>query len=862
MNRILHRVFLLACLAVAGVAAHAEPQDVILVVDNSGSMRKIDPQLLAKSSAVEFLQSLPADFRAGVILFDQSARLVAPLTDADDAGKATLTGSLRGMNYRGQFTDSPAAIERAIFELKSKGRPDVRQTIVFVSDGVVDTGTLARDTERAAWLRDELTAEAAAANIRIMPIAFTENADLLLIDRLAAATGGEAVRAVMPADLAGAYAQMRERLQAPVAAPAEAPAPATPSPPAAPEAAAPESPPAVAEPAPEAAPAAPAPEPAPVIDLAPAAPAAPAPPAAEASAPAAAPAEPAPGGVELTADERAALEQLAKDTGVPVEQLMKELENAPSGEAVVVRPEDVPAAPAGGAMSMQSLLLGAGGGGVLLAVLAWFFLRGKRNAAAGADSAGVPAGPAAAASARPKIAEAFLIDVHGITSDSARRITSERQLIVGRTAGSDTEHLDYFVVNKATIGRRHAIVKFKDMAFWLVDQGSVNGTFVNNERVLGERMLKHGDRVKFHKFEFEFSYPDMADSTRTVVGISGDQTIVASQDATLSASASSLRQDTASFPAAAKGAAAGAAISGATTAWLNADALAQVPGTAAPDEDPFDITKEGDLDSLESDREAFFSGSGSQGAYTPPAAPPEPGDGDSTFDDEAAATVALAGMRPLDTAPAEPAAPMQRDSTLRPSGTAANAMLDLDADASAFFDDGTVGPAPDLMKGPTPEQDADLDVLDITSMPPGLGDDDETSNYVPPTEILMSPGGATTRPPLDTGRFGELTTLARDTADTLVPNLNQDDFTETGTFDAPTTLLPEAPGKVGAADLSAEDFTDTGMFDETPPESPPVKTVSDDIFDVTGDLGEIPNQDTVVLDGSPLHKKPGSDPSR
>lgn len=835
MNIFLSRVAHLVLLVFVTAAVHAAPHDVMLIVDNSGSMRKIDPQKLARKAAAEFLQNLPEDFRAGVIIFDQNARLAAPLTPATADGKTALAGSLGSMNYRGPFTDSPAAIERAIFELKTNARPDALKTIVFVSDGVVDTGVALRDAERAKWLREELTAEAASAGIRIMPIAFTENADLLLIDRLAEITGGQALRAVMPADLSGAYQQLLERLRAPpAAAPAAVPtvpeaAPPPVSAPAAP-AATETVPVPAAEATPPAATAPPAPEPAP----------SPAPPAVAATPEAAAPPAAGPA-VTLTAEERAALEQLAKDTGVPVEQLMKELENAPSGQPVVVPPEDMVPAPQGPAPATNGLLLGAAVVGLMLAGIAWFFLRGRRAAGGGAAAAAVAvASTMAPAASRPKLAEAFLIDVHGITSEAARRIASDRQLIVGRTAGSDTEHLDYFVVNKATIGRRHAIIKFKDMAFWLVDQGSVNGTFVNNERVLGERMLKHGDRVKFHKFEFEFSYPDMADSTRTVVGITGDQTIVAAQDATLSAAGAALRQDDTPFVATAKTAAV-AAGAAATSAWLNKDAFSNVPGSI-DDGDPFDVTKEGDLDSLESDREAFFSGSGSQPAYSPPAA--LVADGDDTFDDEAAATVALAGMRSV--------------------GEPAGSVLDFEADASAFFDDGTVGPAPDLLKGPSPELDAEIDVLDITSLPPGVGDDDETSNYVPPGTVMMSTAeGAGTRPPLDTGKFGEFTTVVRDPSETVAPGLAADDFIETGTFGAPATLLPESPAKVASQDVSAEDFVSTGMFEAPELDKAATKSVSEDIFDVTGEVGDIPNQDTVVLNDSPLHaKKPGTEPSR
>jgi predicted component of type VI protein secretion system len=145
--------------------------------------------------------------------------------------------------------------------------------------------------------------------------------------------------------------------------------------------------------------------------------------------------------------------------------------------------------------------------GVLIVLGAGFlWLRRRRPAViAPAEDPGDVTQPLPAAPPAPE-PEAFLLDLHGISDTPTLRITS-RQLVVGRSYGTDTEHVDYFIVNKATVGRRHAIIKWKDGAFWLVDLGSVNGTYVNDERLLGERILRTGDRLRFHKFEFEFSAP-------------------------------------------------------------------------------------------------------------------------------------------------------------------------------------------------------------------------------------------------------------------------------------------------------------------------------------------------------------------
>ncbi|MGH8245578.1 MAG: FHA domain-containing protein, partial [Gammaproteobacteria bacterium] len=114
------------------------------------------------------------------------------------------------------------------------------------------------------------------------------------------------------------------------------------------------------------------------------------------------------------------------------------------------------------------------------------------------------------------VAEAYLNDIHGITGQGVYKLRSKPTMI-GRVAGQDTEHLDYVVIPETTIGRRHALIEYKDFAYWIMDQGSINGTFVNDRPVSSEVRLKHGDRVRVHKCEFEFAMPDMGEAGMTVV---------------------------------------------------------------------------------------------------------------------------------------------------------------------------------------------------------------------------------------------------------------------------------------------------------------------------------------------------------
>jgi len=122
------------------------------------------------------------------------------------------------------------------------------------------------------------------------------------------------------------------------------------------------------------------------------------------------------------------------------------------------------------------------------------------------------------------VQEANFNDVNGYTSQPAYKL-SGKPTMLGRVAGKDTDHLDYIVVPETTIGRRHALIEYKDYAYWIVDQGSINGTFVNDQLVSSEIRLKHGDRVRLHKCEFEFSLPEDVDAGMTQIS----KTVLASQ---------------------------------------------------------------------------------------------------------------------------------------------------------------------------------------------------------------------------------------------------------------------------------------------------------------------------------------------
>ena len=176
--------------------------DIVLVLDNSGSMKKNDPEFLTQKFVAELLTGFGENCRVGMVVFDQSATLVEPLTDmTDQLGRANLSQSINKVDFNGLFTNTPAGIERAMYELKIHGRSGARRLIILLTDGIIDTGNKQRDLVKEKWLKETLTEESKQADIRIFSIAFTDKADFSLIQTLAIKTDGEYFRAYQAEDI-------------------------------------------------------------------------------------------------------------------------------------------------------------------------------------------------------------------------------------------------------------------------------------------------------------------------------------------------------------------------------------------------------------------------------------------------------------------------------------------------------------------------------------------------------------------------------------------------------------------------------------------------------------------------------------
>ncbi|BDR53014.1 FHA domain-containing protein [Bombiscardovia nodaiensis] len=91
---------------------------------------------------------------------------------------------------------------------------------------------------------------------------------------------------------------------------------------------------------------------------------------------------------------------------------------------------------------------------------------------------------------------ALLISTRGAVSGS-RYLLDEDQVSVGRDPQAD------ILLDDSTVSRTHAVFKRSEQGYVVEDTGSLNGTYVNRERV-DQAELHNGDEIMIGKFRLVY----------------------------------------------------------------------------------------------------------------------------------------------------------------------------------------------------------------------------------------------------------------------------------------------------------------------------------------------------------------------
>jgi len=172
--------------------------NVVLLMDNSGSMRKNDPDLWSKSSAKFFVDRCTDSDRVSIIPFDSSLRrnktikLANPIKHHDEIIKF-----IENMDYKGPWTDYYWALLQAYDHLKNlKGN----KYVVLFTDGEPDPDRKDKlykgmKKRQAAKKNKKLTEDIInklykPKNIKIFTIAFTNKSDIRFMQHISKLSSG------------------------------------------------------------------------------------------------------------------------------------------------------------------------------------------------------------------------------------------------------------------------------------------------------------------------------------------------------------------------------------------------------------------------------------------------------------------------------------------------------------------------------------------------------------------------------------------------------------------------------------------------------------------------------------------------
>lgn len=196
------------------VPAEAAPQEVRVIVDVSGSMRDNDPDRLAVDALELLVTLLPDGIQAGVWTFGERVANPLPSATVDAQWRAQAMALAPRLEGRAPFTDIEAVVRRAA-ELEVA--PEGERHLVLLTDGMIDLPPwrgIKPDIDDVSRrnLLDSLAPRLAESGVTVHAVAFSDEADLSLVERLSQQTGGLSAPVATPDALLGAFLNIADRI--------------------------------------------------------------------------------------------------------------------------------------------------------------------------------------------------------------------------------------------------------------------------------------------------------------------------------------------------------------------------------------------------------------------------------------------------------------------------------------------------------------------------------------------------------------------------------------------------------------------------------------------------------------------------
>jgi len=172
------------------MAAEDAVNDVRILIDVSGSMKKNDPQNL-RSPALEMLVGLlPKGSNAGVWTFAKYVNQLAPHQVINNQWRDKAAAKSNKIHSKGLFTDIEQVLDKATANQK-QADPKTRRSVILLSDGLVDISPNAEPNIQSRQnILNKLVPRLKEANVAVHTIALADSSDHVLLRDISLATDG------------------------------------------------------------------------------------------------------------------------------------------------------------------------------------------------------------------------------------------------------------------------------------------------------------------------------------------------------------------------------------------------------------------------------------------------------------------------------------------------------------------------------------------------------------------------------------------------------------------------------------------------------------------------------------------------
>lgn len=163
-----------------------KPVELVLVMDNSGSMRQNDPQRLSHQFLGSLISSRDKNYWVAIISFAGDAKVLNGLKHPHPQ----IEEIEEKIDFTGRYTNIPLALKEAYELLKADGRKDASLSVVLLTDGKIDLREPEQEGEASSLLKEKLLPLFKESCITIYTVG-VKGADVVLLEEIAYSTNGK-----------------------------------------------------------------------------------------------------------------------------------------------------------------------------------------------------------------------------------------------------------------------------------------------------------------------------------------------------------------------------------------------------------------------------------------------------------------------------------------------------------------------------------------------------------------------------------------------------------------------------------------------------------------------------------------------